>query len=229
VASFNRCEEWVNRCGCAAGLLKLAEAPQLLDRLVKGFGLTLYRDDQAYYKYIYLITGLQGRFPRLRSQLQLSWDLAQSWQSFEPNVHRTPIPEAVALSIIALGLFWGWYRFSDQVAMMFYGIVRPIEPLSAARGDLVLPGDVVMVDKSVAYLHIDKPKAGGRGGARHQYFSVQTSLVIELLECLYAHKERSERLWGLSASLDVAGTQCYRVSRYLSTPTHPAVLEAEEL
>eukprot|EP00971_Amphidinium_carterae_P073189 1447285-Amphidinium_carterae.1 len=59
----------------------------------------------------------------------------------EPVIHRTPMPEPVLKSMVALALAFRWYRTGALLALIFYGILRPGEVAHATRLHLLLPRD----------------------------------------------------------------------------------------
>ena len=99
--------------------------------------------------------------------MQRSWNTITSWEWVEPTVHRAPIPVALYRCLVVTGLWWGWFRFVGCVVAGFRGIVRPIEILTAERGQLALPSDClnmsskVLVSTPCAY--VKKPRKFGQG------------------------------------------------------------------
>ena len=114
-------------------------------------------------------------------------------------MHRVPVPESVVLSMFSVCILFEWWRFGALLLIMFYGMFRPVEPLTAVRANLVLPSDLLKEACERFYLRILKPKTGGRGGAREQYGTIEISWVCNFVSAVFSGRPRSERLWPASA------------------------------
>jgi hypothetical protein len=160
----------------------------------------LYCTDAPINRYSHLVTGIVKTYAHLKGHLSKSWDYLSLWETLEPSEHRNPVPLAVAVSIISVALFWGWFKFGAMIIIQFFGICRPIEPLRSDRGDLVLPSDVIFAVKQVVYLSIRAPKSRNTGGARTQYASIENPVAIAVLEAIFGFSKPGELLWGASGS-----------------------------
>jgi hypothetical protein len=190
-----RFEAFLQRSSIQVELQTLLVASEVVDKLVYAFGQELYASEEPYYKFIYLITGLQHRFPCLKRNLAISWDLAKLWQIIEPTIHRVPVPEEVMLAMFSNAVLRGWYVFAALLGIMFYGTFRPIEVVGSLRANLILPVDILKNSFEVLFLRVLKPKSGLRGGAREQYGSVRVPWLIEFVHEVFNSLSPQGNLW----------------------------------
>lgn len=103
--------------------------PELLALLLKEYGYHLYASGGSLFCYRHLVVFVQKNFPLFKLHLGGCWDTITKWELAEPTVHRVPVPFALVQAILSVGLLWEWRLFSCVVALSFFGISRPGEPL----------------------------------------------------------------------------------------------------
>ena len=163
--------------------------------LVK-YGRQLYEAGRPYWHYSETINGVAAMKPSLRRSLQGAWDLAFSWMAKEPNTHHLAMPPVILLSMLCTCLYWGWLREAGIFALSWGGLLRIGEATSARRSDLILPADVLYLQRH-ALIRIEEPKTRMRM-ARHQSAKVEQSGLVELLHLAFADLEPPSRLWAQS-------------------------------
>ena len=126
-----------------------------------------------------LINAVAASRPILRRQLIGAWDLAYNWMAVEPHVHHMALPALVLVSMLATCLLWGWIKEAGLFALMWGGLCRPGEVITALREHLVLPQDV-MRSQLFALLRIEEPKTRRRA-AKHQAAKVDLPDLLEVL------------------------------------------------
>ena len=117
-----------------------------------------------------LLAHAQHVFPRVRNCIWPAWDLLSKWEKLEQTLHRTPMPEPVVVAMISVAIAWGWYAWACATLFCFRGCCRIGEVLSAFRGDLLTPDDLLQDDRRF-YIVFREPKTRGRG-ARVQHATV---------------------------------------------------------
>ncbi|CAE7479637.1 unnamed protein product, partial [Symbiodinium necroappetens] len=125
-----------------------------------------------------------------------AWDLAFSWMAKEPSTHHLAMPPVILLSMLCTCLYWGWLREAGIFALSWGGLLRIGEATSALRSDLILPADVLHLQRH-ALIRIEEPKTRMRM-ARHQSAKIEQSDLVELLHLAFADLEASNRLWAQS-------------------------------
>ena len=98
--------------------------------------------------------------------MQQAWDLGFAWLANEPYTHHVPMPPVILTAVLTTCLCWGWVREAGLFALAWGGLLRIGEATNACRRDLVLPRDVLYLQKYVL-LRIQEPKTRLRM-ARHQ-------------------------------------------------------------
>eukprot|EP00438_Fugacium_kawagutii_P029179 Skav210075 [mRNA] locus=scaffold7699:14183:18616:+ [translate_table: standard] len=166
-----------------------------LDILLAEFGHHLFRQGQSLYLMRQLVTFAQRTDPRLRNQLNCSWDVIKKWESVEPVCHRTPMPWAIYKAMVALSISLQWYRFACVMMLCFEGICRPGEALAALREDVLLPSDLLSDSLDRAYLRIKKPKSRMRGLGLVQHATISHAAVVSFLEKKLKHVPFSQRIY----------------------------------
>ena len=149
----------------------VAGCPETLCLLIECFGKYLFEEGHSIYLLRQLITYVQRWKPQFRGSMRGAWQLVSRWEIIQPLRHRTPLPLVIYRAMVAIALCWKWYRWSAVTMLAFEGICRPGEPLSANRGDLLLPRDLLMEEADIV-LSSDstskRPKAGNRCNSTFQ-------------------------------------------------------------
>ncbi len=175
-------------------------SPELLSLLLKEYGYHQYASGMSLFSYRHLVVFVQKNLPLVKLHLGGCWDTITKWELAEPTVHRVPIPFVLVRAILSVGLLWRWTCFSCIVAMAFFGIARPGEPLKATREDLVLPSDRLDGQSSLAFLRIRNPKTRKRGKGVVQHLSIEEPGVVKLLEKTYSSFAEGAALCPMSSS-----------------------------
>ena len=162
------------------------------------YGKSLYEAGKSYGKFSETINAITQRKPILRRRVQAVWDLAFNWIIDEPHEHHTALPLSLMIACVTLSLLWGWVREAGIIALMWTGVLRVGEVISATRGDLILPEDAAPGFSGVL-LRIRLPKTRGRA-ARHQTAKVEPVDIVFLLSCAFGGLSDGEMLWPLSPS-----------------------------
>ena len=113
------------------------------------------------------------------------------------------------ISLCPLALLWGWTREACVIAILWTGVLRIAEVVSACRQDLVLLSDAAP-GFLCALLKIRQPKPRGRA-ARHQSAKIepQDIVIVQFLEAVYKRSAPSEKLWHLSPATLRKGSMLY--------------------
>ena len=170
---------WLAKHGVVSGLDVLSHYPAVLAPVLRDFGRHLYSAGYSLYVLRHLLSSVSRDFPSLRHQLGAAWDIVTRWQIVQPLSHRAPLPLAVMQAMVTTGVMLGFPRWAACVALTFEGIGRVGEVLRARRGLLTLPSDSLSCDGR-AFLRVDQPKTGRRGGGKVQHISVEGPLVVFL-------------------------------------------------
>ena len=169
---------------------------ECVNRLVIDFGQFLFRNGRPYGHFSELINAISSVRPILRKQLGGAWDLAYNWLALEPHVHHIALPGLVLIAMVTTCLVWGWTREAGLFALMWGGLCRPGEVITACRKHLVLPADV-LGSQVFALLRIEEPKTRKRA-ARHQAAKVDLPDLLEVITIAFAGLEPAQRLWPYS-------------------------------
>ena len=167
-----------------------------VNKLLVDFGQALFREGRPYGHFSELINAVAASRPVLRRQLIGAWDLAYNWMAVEPHVHHMALPALVLVAMLATCLLWGWTREAGLFSLMWGGLCRPGEVLTATRKHLVLPQDV-MNSQPFALLRIEEPKTRRRA-AKHQAAKVDLPDLMEILVIAFAQLNPASRLWPYS-------------------------------
>ncbi|CAK0891767.1 unnamed protein product, partial [Prorocentrum cordatum] len=142
-------DSWPQGRGYNLADLLEAKGPDvyLMHTLLEECGHILWRSGTAYYKLSETINAVSGR----------GTYVAYSWLDHEPGGQHVAMPGAVLRALVATALLWGWPRVGALLAAGWRGMLKPVEFLSAERGDLICPADVL---HAVAHLRwsIREPK-----------------------------------------------------------------------
>ena len=129
-------ESWNTNLDTSANL----DCEAVTDALVS-YGKDLYDAGKSYGKFSETINAVTQRRPVLRRRVAAAWDLAFNWIVDEPHEHHTALLLSIMLASVTLSLLWGWCREAALIALMWCGVLRVGEALTARRSDLVLPCD----------------------------------------------------------------------------------------
>ena len=174
---------------------ELVLCPSTLDLLLAEFGRHLFQNGQSLYMMRQLVTFAQRTDPRLRSQLNCSWDVIKKWETVEPVCHRTPLPWAIYKAMVAFAINLQWFRFACVMILSFEGICRPGEALGALREDVLLPSDLLSEQMDRAYLRIKKPKSRLRGLGLVQHATISHPLAVKFLERVLKQLPLKQRVY----------------------------------
>ena len=183
-ATDYKIEDLLSEGGCSA---------EVVNRLLVVFGQHLFSTGRPYGHFSELINAVASSRPALRRQLIGAWDVAYNWLALEPHVHHIALPGLVLVAMMTTCLIWGWTREAGLFALMWGGLCRPGEVVSACRKHLVLPLDVFNSQR-FALLRIEEPKTR-RKAARHQSAKVDLPDLLEVIRIAFAGLEPSQRLW----------------------------------
>lgn len=190
--------QWLDEHLSSSAKNALLAHPATLCQLVKEFGNHLYSSGKTLHVLRHLVVYVQKTFVATRPFMSINWDMIARWEKLEPPIHRTPIPGSILRAMVVIGVLLNWKRFSGVLCLAFFGITRPGEVLRASRKDLVLAGDLLLPDSSVAYLRVGEPKPRGRGKGRVQHASIHEPKVISFIEHIFGHVHKTDMLYGVS-------------------------------
>ena len=169
-----------------------------LNLVLEKFGRALYEHGKSYGKYAETLNAIISWKPAIRRMLQGAWDFGFAWNRHEPSLHHVAMPGPIALAILTTSMLWGWTRFAGVFALMWAGLLRPGELLSAYRSDLLLPSDG---DKILPFglLAIRDPKTRF-SNARHQSAKLDMADMLKIIELFLSPLQGHQRLWPYSGS-----------------------------
>lgn len=163
------------------------------------YGKDMYNSGKSYGRYSETINAVVARKPTLRRQIGQAWDLAFNWVVDEPHDHHTAMPLSIMLAAVSLALLWGWGREAGLIALMWAGVLRVGEAISAKRRDLILPQDAAPGTWFVL-LRIHAPKTRGRA-ARHQSAKIEPEDIVCLLSAIFSRLPADQPLWPFAPAL----------------------------
>ena len=160
------------------------------------FGRVLYSAGRPYNHFVECLNAITSWQPNLRRQLQRCWDLAFNWVRQEPSVHHVAAPYQVLLAMLSICMLWGWMPLASSLALMWGGLLRPGELLSALRCHLLVPSDV---GGSLRHclLTLLEPKTRYTA-ARHQLAKVDIPDLVEVIEIGFSGLCDFQKLWPMS-------------------------------
>lgn len=165
--------------------------PETLCLLIECFGRYLFEEGHSIYLLRQLITFCQRWKPQFRGSLRGAWQLVSRWEQIQPLRHRTPLPLVAYRAMISVALMWRWFRWAAVTMIAFEGITRPGEVLSANRGDLLLPRDLLVEDPAVVFLQIRNPKGRRRGLGAVQHAKIIDGRLALFLGRIFGRRERT--------------------------------------
>lgn len=157
--------------------------PLLFVKSLESYGHLEFAAGTPLYYFRQLLAHVQREFPLTKPHMSLAWRVVSKWELLEPVQHRPPIPEPLVLAMCSLAMSWNWPLFAAVTLTCFYGICRIGEVLTAQRGSLLTPVDLLSEDK-VLYLKISKPKTRKRGPSV-QYSTVSEHAVVGFLVAVW--------------------------------------------
>ena len=169
---------WLKGNGLSVESDDLLYAPAMLDLSLEQFGRHLWRSGEPLHNLLHYLTSLQRSNPALRGRLKRAWTTVTIWEAEEPVCHRPPVPQPLMEAIAATALGLGEPRFAGVVRGAYGGAARVGEFLAAHRRDLLLPADLLSEEFSQAFLAIQSPKTGKRGGGRAQHIAIDDERVV---------------------------------------------------
>ena len=162
------------------------------------YGRDLHASGRSYGKYSETINAVAMIRPILKRQLGGAWDIASSWLLDEPYEHHPAMPASILISLVTIGLLWGWPRESAILCLGWAGLLRVGEILNAKRSDLVLPEESA---PGIDYilLRLEEPKTRGRS-ARHQAARIEPRDLVLLISAVFYSLSPTEKLWKMSSA-----------------------------
>ena len=176
---------------------KPADAEEI-SRWLVAYGRDLHAAGKSYSKYSETVNAVAMIRPVVKKQLTAAWDLACAWLQDEPHNHHPALPLSILISIMTLGLMWGWPVEASLFGIAWSGLLRVGELLDLTGESLILPRDSA---PGINYIliKIKEPKTRGRG-PRHQNARVEPKDIVELADAVFKHYAPGQKLWGQSAS-----------------------------
>lgn len=172
---------WLEDHLSAEAWASLQAANDLQVNFLRSFGNWLFQQGEPMYIFRHLVVVLQQQFPMHSPTIAGSWDLLTRWEILQPVQHRTPLPKLLLDAMLALGIAWGWVRWSLVTALAFHGAMRIGEPLRAKREDLLLASEMSAEIKA-CFVHISAPKTSRRGRGRVQHARITEQSVVAFAE-----------------------------------------------
>ena len=193
-----RFDEWLVARGSSFSALAGTKPldVEALGSALTAYGRELFDSGKPYYHFSECINAVAAALPSVRRQLQQPWDLAFSWLALEPYTHHVPMPAVLLLATLSCCLLWGWLREAGIFALCWGGILRIGEATGARRADLILPSDVLGLQKH-ALLRIQEPKTRLRV-ARHQAAKVEQLDLVHLIGLAFSELPAGTLLWDRS-------------------------------
>ena len=161
--------------------------PLFLNQALVDYGRELYEAGKPYWLYSEKVNALTARLPTLRRQMQQAWDLGFAWLANEPYTHHVPMPPVILTAVLTTCLCWGWVREAGLFALAWGGLLRIGEATNACRRDLVLPRDVLYLQKYVL-LRIQEPKTRLR-------MRCEPADLVAVVDLAFADLAPADRLW----------------------------------
>eukprot|EP00435_Cladocopium_sp_Y103_P050885 s1879_g15.t1 len=182
--------------------------------VLERYGRKMYDCGMSYGKYAETINALTSWKPALRRMLAGAWDFGYAWNKHEPGVHHTAMPGPVMLAVLTTSMIWGWTQFAGVVALMWAGLLRPGEVLSATRSDLLLPIDG---DATIPFglLSIRDPKTR-LTHARHQSAKIDAPDLLRVITLFLGPLKQHQQLWPMSGN--TLRSRLYSVLQALKLP-----------
>ena len=97
-----------------------------------------------------------------------------------PFNNHVPCPPALLLAMVSLSIIWNWIDVTVFLLLSWTGMLRPIEVFRLRRSDVLLPSELLSVDRAV-FLRIRSPKMR-RLRARREHVKITDGIVVDFLE-----------------------------------------------
>eukprot|EP00438_Fugacium_kawagutii_P030227 Skav219520 [mRNA] locus=scaffold30:151922:156355:+ [translate_table: standard] len=195
---WNSFSAWLLEEVGAAVRDSITSNPLLMVKALEHYGGLEFSAGTPLYYYRQLLAHVQREFPLTKPFMAVAWRVVSRWEQLEPVQHRPPVPEPLVLAMSSLALIWNWPLFAAATLACFYGICRIGEVLSAERGSLLTPTDL-LAEEQVIYLKISKPKSRRRGPSI-QYSTISEASVVNFLSFVWQDFSPQARLYPSSPS-----------------------------
>ena len=196
-------------------LQRHVEYVEEINMILVRFGRALFAAGRPYNHYLETINLVVARKPLLRRMLQTAWDYAYSWVKQEPSAHHIALPFQVLLACISVSVAWGWDKVAGSLALMWGGLLRAGEFISATRAQLMLPRDA-QGTVNFALLSIPEPKTR-LTAARHQVAKLDIPDLLCVTDMAFGDLLPQDKLW--MGSGQTLRTRFKQILAALSLPT----------
>ena len=167
-----------------------------VDETLEVVGRIMFTANRSLHDYTETINAVVSMNRRLRKQLTLSWDVADSWAWAEPSTPRLAMPEDVLHCIVGVALLNGMPFAGFFFWLCFECMLRPSEALSLRRRHIKLPTDLGG-RRGALFLMLLDTKTSRRGVARIQYAKASASLLIKLATLLLSAVDADALVFGV--------------------------------
>lgn len=82
--------------------------PEEISKWLVSYGRDLHAAGKSYTRYSETVNAVSMIRPVVKKHLTAAWDLAFAWLQDEPHNHHPALPLSILVSIMTLGLMWGW-------------------------------------------------------------------------------------------------------------------------
>ena len=193
-------EKWLQKTFSLEAVEQMFRSPGLVTMVLQKYDLVLYSEGHAIYEFRHLLVLAQQKMPLIKPSISAAWQLLTKWESFQPLVHRLPLPEILYKAMVSVASMWGWKRWCATLVMVYEGIGRVGEAMRALRRDLVLPSDNFDTEHLVAYMKVTQPKTRRRGRGKVQHLRIDNGAAVDYLEKVFARLHPACKLYPLSAA-----------------------------
>ena len=144
------------------------------------FGQEKYNSGDAAGIFTDTILALCDESPDLRRSTPRAWELLDNWLALMPFSNHVPCPPALLLAMVSLTFVYKWIDSVLYLVVAWAGLLRPIECLRLLRSDILLPSELLSMERAV-FLRIRSPKMC-RLRARREHVKITDPVVVSLLE-----------------------------------------------
>jgi hypothetical protein len=200
VKAFAKCEKYLVDNGFS-DIALLQDDLRQLNYALAGYVQHLYDSDAPSGLAVDTLLSIQDNYWELRGNLTLPWRRITAWQRNEPPELRSAVPILVFRALLSLALLWGWRSFADSLIIMFVGVSRPGEALSATCGGVHFTRKLEGWDTSVpdaAIVRVAEPKTRWRG-ARQQFLYIEQPSALRWLKRRASGMPLNAKVWPMSA------------------------------
>ena len=121
------------------------------------FGQEKYDTGYAAGTFTDTILALCDDSPDLRRSTPRAWELLGNWLALMPFSNHVPCPPALLLAMVSLAFVYKWIDAALYLLVAWMGVLRPIECLRLLRSDILLPSELLFMERAV-FLQIRSPK-----------------------------------------------------------------------